>query len=198
MTIAKIFRVTDKTVDVKSRLSRNFNSHDDDDNNIIKTIGFMSKTTALHMDHSFFDVHCTTTTRNLLMRRFLGTWTYDDEFSFSLFLNLDKVLKNSTPGKIAYIWQIEQVQRDAIKFKTTEIYFLATLSNVTTTATEPRTGWKKKTIGLDWQNNNIVCASRFFVHFFAVTAHYNVKLPNFTFYGGREQKTTIFFFFLWT
>ena len=28
----------------------------------------------------------------------------------------------------------------------------------------------KKTTGLDWQNNNFARASRFFVHFFAVTA----------------------------
>ena len=28
----------------------------------------------------------------------------------------------------------------------------------------------KKAIGLDWQNNNIVRASRFLVHFFAVAA----------------------------
>ena len=28
----------------------------------------------------------------------------------------------------------------------------------------------KKTIGLDWQNNNFASASRFFVHFFAVAA----------------------------
>ena len=38
MTIAKIFRVTGKTVDVKSRLWRSFNSHDDDDNNIKKQL----------------------------------------------------------------------------------------------------------------------------------------------------------------
>ena len=25
---------------------------------------------------------------------------------------------------------------------------------------------------------------------------YDVKMPNFTFYGGREHKTTVFFFFL--
>ena len=28
----------------------------------------------------------------------------------------------------------------------------------------------KKAIGLDWQNNNFARASRFFVHFFAVSA----------------------------
>ena len=29
---------------------------------------------------------------------------------------------------------------------------------------------RKQTIGLDWQNTNSARASRFFVHFFAVTA----------------------------
>ena len=35
----------------------------------------------------------------------------------------------------------------------------------------------KKTIRLDWQNNNFTRASRFFVHFFPVTA----RLPRETF-----------------
>ena len=47
----------------------------------------------------------------------------------------------------------------------------------------------KKAIALDKENNNFARASRFFAHFFAV------KLPNFTFYGGREYKTIFFFFF---
>ena len=34
-----------------------------------------------------------------------------------LFLNLDKVLKNWTPGTIANIWQIQLVQIDKIKFE---------------------------------------------------------------------------------
>ena len=43
-------------------------------------------------------------------------------------------------------------------------------------------------MGLDWQNNNSVRASRFFVLFFT-----DVKLHNFIFYGGRKQGTTNFF-----
>ena len=38
-------------------------------------------------------------------------------------MNLNKILKNSTPGEIAYIWQIERVQIDAIKFEKTQIEF---------------------------------------------------------------------------
>ena len=48
---------------------------------------------------------------------------YDDEFSF-LFLNLNKILKNSTPGKVACIWPIERVQIEAIKFERTQLHFL--------------------------------------------------------------------------
>lgn len=55
---------------------------------------------------------------------YVETWTHDDEFFF-LFLNLDKVLKNSTPGKIAYIWKIEWVPNRRDKFERTQMYFLA-------------------------------------------------------------------------
>ena len=36
---------------------------------------------------------------------------------------MDKALKNSTPGKVAYIWIIERFQIDAIKFERTQIHF---------------------------------------------------------------------------
>ena len=39
-------------------------------------------------------------------------------------LNLHKILKNSTPGKVACILNIERVQIDAIKFERTQIHFL--------------------------------------------------------------------------
>ena len=47
-------------------------------------------------------------------------------------------------------------------------------------ATATRT---KKPVALDWQNNNSAHASRFDVHFLA---DYDVTLPNFTFFEGRE------------
>ena len=78
----------------------------------------------------FFDVHCTivsrfycrhgeercVTTLKTLYSRLTAplrretsqcdvlwrTWTYDDKLPF-LYLNMDKVVKNSTPGKLAYI-----------------------------------------------------------------------------------------------
>ena len=38
-------------------------------------------------------------------------------------MNLNKILKNSTPGKVAYLWHIERVQIEAIKFERTQILF---------------------------------------------------------------------------
>ena len=38
-------------------------------------------------------------------------------------MNLNKILKNSTPEEIAYIWQIEWAKIDAIKFEKTQIEF---------------------------------------------------------------------------
>ena len=55
-----------------------------------------------------------------------------------------------------------------------------------------------KAIGLDWQNNNFTRASRFLYILLPSMHDYNVKVPNFAFCRGREQKTTTFFFFSWT
>ena len=51
---------------------------------------------------------------------FLEIAVYDDEFSI-LVLNLNKIFKNSTPGKVACIWHIDRVQIDAIKFERRQI-----------------------------------------------------------------------------
>ena len=53
----------------------------------------------------------------------------------------------------------------------------------------------KKAIGLDWENNNFARASRFLYISLPSLHDYNVKVPNFTFCRGRENKTTTFFFF---
>ena len=54
----------------------------------------------------------------------------------------------------------------------------------------------KKAVGLDRQNNNFARASRFLVHFFAVTTRlYHMKVPNFTFFGGPENSRETFLFF---
>ena len=56
-------------------------------------------------------------------------WKYDDKFSF-LYLNMDKALKNLTPGKVAYICPIKRFQIDAIKIERTQIHFLVMFTAV--------------------------------------------------------------------
>ena len=93
-----------------------------------KTIGFMSKTTALdvHQALKYISLMSTarlrreTSQRNVLWR----AWTYDDKLSFR-YLNMDKVVKNSTPRKLAYIWWIVRFQIDAIKFERTQIHLFS-------------------------------------------------------------------------
>ena len=79
----------------------------------------------------FFDVHCTITTWNLRMWSFMEDVNIRGRIFLSVLLNhvnLDKVLKNSTPGKMAYLWQIERVQIDAFTFQRTQIPLLATFT----------------------------------------------------------------------
>ena len=55
-----------------------------------------------------------------------------------------------------------------------------------------------KVLRLDWQNNNLQVHHAFMYISLPSLHYYDVKMPNFTFCGGREHKTTTFFFFLWT
>jgi len=55
-------------------------------------------------------------------------------------------------------------------------------------------GKKSNKFNLDKQNNNFARASRFFYISLPSLHDFNVKLPNFTFCRGREQKTITFFF----
>ena len=68
----------------------------------------MSQTTALHVHHAFYYTSMTSTARirreTYVMQRFMhgGHEHLTTNFFLAFFSNLDKVLKNSTPGKIAY------------------------------------------------------------------------------------------------
>ena len=44
------------------------------------------------------------------------------------------------------------------------------------------------------QNNNLARTSPFFVLFIPVLHDYDVKMPNFAFYGGHKEATTKFYF----
>ena len=58
---------------------------------------------------------------------------------------------------------------------------------------------RQKRNRLGWQNNNSARASRLFLNISLPSLHdYDVNLPNFTFWQGREHKATTFFFFSWT
>ena len=81
------------------------NDEGDGNKNGKKAIGLISKTTNLHVHHTFlyislpslknYDVQIPNLT-------FYGEHKSDDELFF-LFLNLSPVPKESTPGKLAYI-----------------------------------------------------------------------------------------------
>ena len=72
----------------------------------------------------FFAHFCTTTTWKCLISRFMGDITSDDKTQF-LFLYLDMVPRNSTPGGFANIWQSTWVGIIAIKTERTQIHFLS-------------------------------------------------------------------------
>ena len=55
------------------------------------------------------------------MRRFMEDVDIRRQIFLSLFEHVGKVLTNSTPGKVAYILQIERFQIDAKKFERTQI-----------------------------------------------------------------------------
>ena len=75
----------------------------------------------------FSDVRCTNRREASQCDVSRRTWTYEDKFSF-LYLNMDKVLNNSTPGKLAYICRIERFQIDASKIERTQTHFLVRFS----------------------------------------------------------------------
>ena len=66
--------------------------------------------------------HCTITTWNCLISRFVEDSNTVNHFLF-LFFNLDTVLKNSTLETFANIWRIEQDGIKAIKLEATRIPF---------------------------------------------------------------------------
>ena len=53
----------------------------------------------------------------------------------------------------------------------------------------------KKTIGLDWQTTTLHVHHAFLYISLPSLYDYDVKMPNFTFCGKREDKTTTLFFF---
>ena len=77
-----------------------------------------------------------------------------------------------------------------LDFIWTFYFFLSELQELRKTLSATR---NKKTIGSI--TTTLPCIT-LFVHFFQSLYDYDVNIPNFWFYGGSKQKTTIFFFFL--
>ena len=80
----------------------------DGNNNVVKAIGLISKTTTLHMHHTFVYISLPSLhDHDVKMLNFMfyrGRKQAATKLSF-LFLNLDEVLRNSTPGEFVYILQ---------------------------------------------------------------------------------------------
>ena len=53
---------------------------------------------------------------------------------------------------------------------------------------------KKKQLVFKISETSTLRFHAFFVHFFPILHDYDVKMPNFAFYGGRKQATTTFYF----
>ena len=95
--------------------------------NVKKTIGLLSKTSSLHLDHAFWCIslpllrdHDVKIPNFYVLRR---TQTSDDEIFF-LFLNLSAVPKKSTPGRSAYdIRRFQRTGINATMSEKTQIHF---------------------------------------------------------------------------
>ena len=102
-----LFPITPLSSSSLSLLIGSLSNYDDDHNDDFKkTIGLMIQAKALHVNHAFQYISLTSTARlrreTPLFDVLWRTWTYDEDFSF-LSLNLNKILQNSTLGKVACI-----------------------------------------------------------------------------------------------
>ena len=101
-------------------------SNGDGDENIKKAIRLLSKTTSLHVHHTFLYISLPLLhDYNMKMPSFTfygGCKTSDDKLFF-LFLNLSAVPKKSTPGKLAYISYFQRIEINATKLEKTPIHF---------------------------------------------------------------------------
>ena len=91
---------------VPARIIGSLNNHNDNDSDNIKNNWFYEQNSlacASRILVHFFNVHCTTTMWNHLVWRFMKDAVNIRQWSFLS-------LQHSTPGEIAYYWQIMQFQ----------------------------------------------------------------------------------------
>ena len=77
----------------------------------------------------FFTRFCTTTMWKFLISRFME-YVNKQRRNVVLFLNLDIVPRNLTPGGFAYIWQSKWFGIIAIKTERTQIHFLVAVASL--------------------------------------------------------------------
>ena len=93
-------------ISVPARIIGSLNNHNDNDSDNIKNNWFYEQNSlacASRILVHFFNVHCTTTMWNHLVWRFMKDAVNIRQWSFLS-------LQDSTPGEIAYYWQIMQFQ----------------------------------------------------------------------------------------
>ena len=94
-----------------------------------RSIGLISKTTTLHVHHTFISVNCFAVTAQIRRASFhllCRTWTSHDE-DFLLLLNLDMFLRNSTLEEFAYT-KVSELKWSRRRLKERYITFWATFS----------------------------------------------------------------------
>ena len=94
--------------------------------NVKKAIGLLSKTTSLHVHHTFLYISLPLL-RDHEMKMpsfmFYGGRKTSNHKLFFLFLNLSAVPKKSTPGKLAYISYFQRIEIHATNLEKRPIHF---------------------------------------------------------------------------
>ena len=93
----------------------------DSSENVKQAIGLISKTTTLHVQHTFF-VHFFASPHDYGVKIPMEDVNKRQRIFLSL-SNLSVVPKKSTPGKFAFIWHFQQSGINATKFEKTRVHF---------------------------------------------------------------------------
>ena len=101
------------------------NDEGDGSEDVKKEIGFLRKTTTLHVHHTFLYISLPSLhdydVKMPNSKFYGGRKQATTNLFFSL--NLSAVLKKSTPGKFAYTCHFQQIGMNATKFEKTGIHF---------------------------------------------------------------------------
>ena len=118
----------------RSKLGTLSNDHHDEDNNSVKEQLFLCAKQLLCTCNTLFSTFLWRPLHDYDVKPPYATFhggrgnMTTNLIFLSLYLNMDKALKNLTPGKVAYICRIERFQIDAIKIERTQIHFFVMFS----------------------------------------------------------------------